>query len=104
MRNPKLAEVYRRAEELVTIGHCKLTNARDWLQRPCWALSPDAKSWCIQGAIMRAVHDMNPEKFDYDLFKAALNRSYGSKSLADWNDSVSQRTVIESLRNARWNA
>lgn len=102
MRDARLAEVYRRAEELVAIGHCKLVMARDYFQRPCFALSPDARSWCIQGAIMRAVQDMNPEgPYDDDLYKLAVKLNAGSKSLADWNDSVSQSTVIEALRNCR---
>jgi hypothetical protein len=101
-----------RAAELVAMGWTRSVGARNELGQKVVATDPQAVSWCVNGAINRALLDVlgwNWYSCRLDLglwmtlrrpLRAVLRERSLSTSLGLWNDLGTQQAVEDVLRAA----
>ena len=94
-------EVLVEARGLVARGKCVGKHAAMYDYRPCAVDSPNAKYFCLRGAIMRAVHEAKPDgPFDYALFneaKRAVIKAIpcSTMGMTEWYDSTGLEKVYQ---------
>jgi hypothetical protein len=101
-----------RAAELVAMGWTRSVGARNELGQKVVATDPQAVSWCLNGAINRALLDVlgwswYSCRLDLGLWmtlrrplRAVLRERSLSTNLGSWNDLATQQAVEDVLRAA----
>jgi hypothetical protein len=106
------SKVLLRAAELLAMGWTKGASARNELGQKVVATDPQAVSWCLNGAINRALLDV----LGWDWYSCRLDLGFWmtlrrpvravlrerslSTSLGSWNDLATQQAVENVLRAA----
>ncbi len=105
-------KVLLRAAELVAMGWTRSVGARNELGQKVVATDPQAVSWCLNGAINRALLDVlgldwYACRLDLGFWmtlrrpvRAVLRERSLSTSLGSWNDLATQQAVEDVLRAA----
>ena len=105
-------KVLVRAAELVAMGWTQKVGARNELGQKVVATDPQAVSWCLNGAINRALLDVlgwdwYACRLDLGFWmtlrrpvRAVLRERSLSTSLGSWNDLATQEVVEDVLRAA----
>ena len=86
---------FQRARKWIQCGWCRENMAQDAFGRPVAPLAPEARNWCIMGALIKAaVHRSSENRHKlYD----ALRKANGISSISAWNDNTSQEEVLAGI-------
>ena len=99
---PYNAELYNKAADLVEKGWTKGTLARDSAGWPTYPSSNHAVSWCLEGALVAAVHATDTS-WDRESTLIELTKNLELKGyVSQWNDfpGRTKEQVVALLRDA----
>ena len=97
------AELYNKAADMVEKGWAKRALAREEWGYATYPNADEATSWCLQGALLFAIHEIGSRKIGAPIFdRLVKNLGLGKEPLGHWNDHLdrTKEEVVTLLREA----